>query len=264
MTHQEPIHVVTTQWGTKYTEQDVNKLFSMIRRNTTLPICFHVFSNEELPGLHPDIQKHPKPPLEMPEVCRKRNYRKTVGLCDPNLAGLTGKRIFVFDLDVLIMDNIDDLLTYPKGDTFYIINDWNTRGDHVGQGSCYSLVVGTVGFVKEIFEADPMKVYNKFASATQQYLSEVLIQKYGKLTFWPEEWFQSFQYHCLPPMLLRHFVTPRRPKKGTKVLAFHGSPGVQEAIAGQWSKPGTGKKAEGWKRIYKACKPTPWIEEYWR
>jgi hypothetical protein len=263
MNTKETIHIVASQWGTAYNEQDANNLFAMICRNTSFPICFHLFSNEPLPDLNPKILKHPEPALNVPKEHSRRNYRKTVGLCDNALAGLTGKRIFIFDLDVLIVGNLDELFTYPQGEQFYIIKDWKQRDGTVGQGTCFSFVVGTFGFVKEKFEADPMAVISKYGSATQQFLSMMLIQKFGKLTFWPESWFQSFRYHCLPSPLLRRFLTPVRPKCGTKVLAFHGHPDIRDAIQGQWSKPGTGKEAKGLKKLYKACKATPWIEEYW-
>lgn len=263
MANQEPIHIAASLWGTIYNEQDANNLYSMICRNTSFPVCFHLFSVEPLPGLNPKILKHPEPDLNVPSAHRKRNYRKTIGLCDPNLAGLAGKRIFVFDLDVLIMSNLDELFTYPEGDQFYIIKDWKHKDGSVGQGTCFSFVVGTFGFVKEAFEADPEAVVNQYGSATQQYLSKKLIEKYGKLNFWPEEWFQSFRYHCLPPALLRSISTPQRPKPETKVLAFHGCPGIRDAILGQWSDPGYGKAPKGWKRLYKTCRPTPWVKEYW-
>jgi hypothetical protein len=32
MTTQEPVHVATIQWGTLYTGEDVNKLFSMVKK----------------------------------------------------------------------------------------------------------------------------------------------------------------------------------------------------------------------------------------
>ena len=262
--NQKPVHVVTTQWGTAYASLDVNNLYSMIKRNTTREICFHLFSNEELPGLLPGVSQHPEPDLNVPEKHRNKNYRKTVGLCDDNLAGLTGERIFVFDLDVLITGNLDELFAYPQGDTFYIINDWNTRGDHVGQGSCYSLVVGTAGFVKDIFEADPMTAINEFGTATQQFLSKVLIEKYDKLTFWPDEWFRSFRFHCLPWGPLRHFITPRKPGPETKMVAFHGQPGLRDAIIGRWAAPRESKGGKGWKKLYKTCRPTAWVEELWR
>jgi hypothetical protein len=179
------------------------------------------------------------------------------------LGNLTGQRVFFFDLDVLILDDLDDLFAYPDGDKFYIIRDWNTRGSHVGQATCYSFVVGTLGFIRERFEADPETVINKFGTASQEYLSHMVIEKFGPLNFWPTRWFQSFRFHCLPFSFLRHFMTPRLPKAGTKVLAFHGHPDIHDAIVGRWSPPNNKKAARGWKKIYKACKPTPWIKDYW-
>ena len=263
MTNQEPIHVITILWGNAYGEEDVNKLYSMICRNTSFSVHFHLFSNESLPNINPEILKYPEPVLSVSVDHRRYNYRKTVGLCDNELAGLKGKRVFFFDLDVLVMDNLDELFTYPKDDQFYIINDWNTRGDTVGQATCYSYIVGTLGFIKEAFESAPDAVINRFKTATQQYLSMMLIQKHGKLNFWPEAWFQSFRYHCLPIGPLRHICMPHLPKLGTKVLAFHGHPDIHDALMGRWSKPGIGKSARGWKKLYKACKPTPWINKYW-
>ncbi len=263
MIDREPIHIVASLWGTAYNEKDVNNLYAMICRNTSRAICFHLFTPETLPELHPEILKHPETALNVPEEHQQKNYRKTVGLCDDQLAGLTGKRIFVFDLDVLIMGNLDELFAYPEGDQFYIIKDFKKRDGTIGQGTCFSFVVGAFGFVKEAFEIDPEAVINQYGTATQQFLSKMLIEKYGKLTFWPEAWFQSFRYHCLPPLLLRHIRTPAKPKTGTKVLAFHGNPGIRDAIRGRWSEPNARKAPKGWKKIYKACKPTLWIEEYW-
>ena len=264
MSTKPPIHVICIQWGSAYAAQDINHLFSMIRRNTSLPIRFHLFSNEPPENLLPEIEQHPEPGLNVSAEYNRHNYRKEVGLCDDTLAGLTGERVFFFDLDVLIMGNLDDLFSYPKDDKFYIINDWNTRGDHVGQATCYSFVVGTLGFVKKAFEADPEPVLGEFGTASQEYLSAKVIEQFGPLNFWPKEWVQSFRYHCLPNPLLRHFKTPKPPKAGTKVLAFHGHPDVQDAIDGRWGRPGDRKAAKGWKKLYKVCQPTPWVKDHWR
>lgn len=258
------IHVICIHWGTAYRAEDINTLYSMVHRNSSLPICFHLFSNTPPDGLLSDIEVHPEPGLMVPVEFNRHNYRKEAGLCDDSLAGLTGQRVFFFDLDVVITDNLDQLFTYPEGDGFYIINDWNTKGDHVGQASCYSFVVGTLGFVKEAYEADPLPILNRFGTASQEYLSAKVIERYGPLKFWPDEWFQSFRYHCLPHALFRWLKTPIPPKPGTKVLAFHGHPDIQDAIEGKWGRPGDRKRAKGWKKIYKHCKPTPWILQFWR
>jgi len=262
MSKQQPIHIITILWGTAYSQDDVNHLYSMIKYNTSLPIAFHLFSDEDLPSLNPEIIRHPQPAMNIRPEHQRHAYRKEAGLCDDTLGGLTGQRVFFFDLDVLIMDNLDDLFTYPKDDKFYIIKDWNTHGEHVGQATCYSFIVGRLGFIKEAFDTDPVPIVTRFGSASQEYLSSQVIEKFGSLNFWPEEWFQSFRFHCLPWGPLRHFITPHLPKKGTKVLAFHGRPNIPDALIGRWSEPECRKAAKGWKKLYKACRPTPWINDY--
>ncbi|TYP00054.1 hypothetical protein EDC39_101214 [Geothermobacter ehrlichii] len=264
MPEKSPVHIISILWGDAYGEEDVNILYAMIRRNTSFPVAFHLFSDEPLPGLNPEIIRHPEPAMDIAPEHNRYAYRKEAGLCADDLGGLQGQRVFFFDLDVLIMDNLDELFAYPQGDGFYIINDWNTKGDHVGQATCYSFVVGTLGYVRTTFEADPEPIIRQYGTASQEYLSAMVIRKYGKLNFWPEAWFRSFKFHCLPWAVLRHFVTPSRPPAGTKVLAFHGHPDIRDAMAGRWSSPDSPKAARGWKRIYKACRPTPWIRDYWR
>ena len=263
MSLDNPINVICIHWGDAYGHQDINTLYSMVVRNTSLPVRFHLFSNSPPEGLNNEIHVHPEPGLDIPSEHNRHNYRKEVGLCDDNLGGLAGERVFFFDLDVVITGNLNELFNYPRGSGFYIINDWNTKGDHVGQASCYSFVVGTLGFVKKSFEEAPLPVLTEYGTASQEYLSAMVIKELGPLNFWPQHWFRSFRYHCLPHPLLRWFKTPKKPGSETKVLAFHGHPDIQDAIEGRWGRPGDRKQARGWKKIYKHCKPTAWILDYW-
>lgn len=164
---------------------------------------------------------------------------------------------------MLITDNIDEFFTLPKDDEFYIINDWNSKGNKVGQASCYSWKGGTLGYIKEYFEENPREVIKEFYTASQEYLSSKVIEKYGKLNFWPDKWCRSFRFHCLPIGILRSFITPKLPK-ATKLVAFHGNPKIGNAIIGEWDGDGH-KKDKKWKSIlYKNLKPTPWIKDYWK
>ena len=258
------INVISILWGTLYSEEDVNRLFSMLQKNSSFPIRFHLFSDEALPNLHPDIVQVPEPSSSVSLAEKPFNYRKEACLCDDNLGNLMGQRVFFFDLDVLIMGNLDALFSYPQGEQFYIINDWNSKGDCVGQATCYSFVVGTLGSIKKDFETNPDAVIQKFGTASQEFLSEKVIQLYGKLHFWPEAWFKSFRFHCLPWGFLRHFLTPSEPPPDTKVLAFHGHPDIRDALIGRWSPPNIKKSSRGWKKLYKSCKPTPRIKAYWQ
>jgi hypothetical protein len=253
-------NVVTIKWGTKYTHIDVNRTYEMVKKNTSFNINLYCLT-DITEGLNPDIKTYPLPKMNMDIKECKYVYRKEAGLCDNNLGDLNGKRVLFLDLDTIITGNIDSFFTLPKDDEFYIINDWNTKGDHIGQASCYSWRVGTLGYVKEHFEKHPRATIKKFHTASQAYLSSKVIEKYGKLYFWPDNWSRSFRFHCLPAGVLRRFIDPKLPK-GTKILAFHGNPKIENAIVGEWS--GCGKVDPLWKKVlYKNLRPAPWIQEYY-
>lgn len=262
------IHVLCIKWGKLYNAADVNKLANGVRRNTTRPINFYCFT-EDAHDLQPDIIVHPLPALDVPPEDRRHAYPKTMGLSADDLIGLTGERVFFFDLDSVIVGNLDELFAYPQDDRVYIINDWNHRrgpkANKVGQASCYSWIVGTLGYIKEYFEAHSKEVLAQYGSASQQFLSNKIVERQGALAFWPEAWFCSYRYHCIPQAFLRRFVTPRMPPQaGLKMIAFHGVPSIPDAIRGEWcSNPHSSKRAKGWKRLYKYVLPAKWIEQYW-
>ncbi len=255
-------NVICIKWGTVYDYDDVNKLYKMVVKNTIHKVNFYCFT-EDSEGLDSGIIVKPLPEMNtIEEYKSKYGYKKEAGLCDNELGGLRGERVFFFDLDVVIVGNLDDFLDYPEDDKFYIINDWNTRGDTVGQATCYSWIVGTLGYIKEYYEQHPKEVVDKFYNASQEYLSSKVIERFGKLNFWPDDWFCSFRFHCMPKFgPMRYFIAPSIPKNmpNLKVINFHGYPKPKEAVMGYWRI----KKGQLWKRIYKYCKPTPWIEKYW-
>ena len=266
----EKYNVICIKWGTAYTADDVNKLHSMICNHTKYKINFYCFT-DDITGLNSDIITQPLPQFQNikqgeEEWAMKYAYRKEAALCDDNLGGLTGKRVFFFDLDSLIVGNLDEFFEYPQDDKFYIINDWHTKGNHVGQASCYSFVVGTLGYVKTYFEKHPKETVEKFYTASQEYLSSKIIEKEGKLNFWPENWFKSFRFHCLPKWYLRSFIAPKLPDvQGLKMIAFHGLPDIADAIKGIWCSDKTnGKYPRGIKKLYKHLLPCPWINDYWK
>lgn len=252
-------NVICIKWGDMYSSEYVNRLYRMVQRNTTYPFRFYCFTDNAT-GLCKEVIPQPMTTLAVKPEENKYAYKKEAGLCADDLGGLNGKRVLYFDLDIVIVGNIDCFFAYPSGNDFVIINDWNTSGDHVGQASCYSWVVGTLGYVKEYFEQHPREVVDKYFTASQEYLSAKVIERFGSLTFWPETWCRSFRFHCLPKGLLRHFITAKIPA-GAKILVFHGSPNPHEALMGVWS---TVVKVPFWKRLYKVVKPTLWINDYWK
>ena len=143
-------NVICIKWGSGYTADYVNRLYNMVDRNSSISFNFYCFTDNGQ-GLIDEVIVKPIPPLDVKSEDNRYAYRKEAGLCDDDLGGLRDQRVLYFDLDIIIVDNIDCFFTFPKGNEFLIINDWNTKGNHVGQASCYSWVVGHLGFVKEYF-----------------------------------------------------------------------------------------------------------------
>ncbi len=257
------VNVICIKWGTLYGPEYVNKLKNMIKRNTNYNVNFHCFT-EVSEGLDSDVNVHPLPVMHMDMADCKWAYRKEAGLCDDNLGGLNGQRVFFFDLDTVIIGNLDPLFSYPIEDKFYIIKDWAHKDGSVGQASLYSWVVGTLGFAKTYFEKNAKPVFEKYYTASQEYLSAKVIEKYGKLNFWPENWVASFRFHCMPIGILRWFITPSIPNwDGLQMISFHGLPSMAEAVIGQWGPKTDRKYPKGFKKIYKHIRPTLWVKCFW-
>lgn len=78
----EPIHIAASLWGTAYNEKDANNLYSMICRNTSREVCFHLFSGNKIDRLYPHGGKFfPKISAEMAIlIYPEKQIRKTTCL----------------------------------------------------------------------------------------------------------------------------------------------------------------------------------------
>lgn len=254
-----PADVICIKWGTKYDAADVNRLRAMVAAHLHRhKLRFHCFTDDPR-GLDPEIRVHPLPPLHLSDPADlKHGYRKEAGLCADDLGGLTGRRVLFLDLDVVITGPLDDLIAYPRGDEVVMIDDWNSPSRPIGQASCYSWRVGTLGAIKRDFEARPREIVARYGTNCQAWLSGQVRARGHTLRFWPAAWCRSFKVHALPHWTLRRWVEPRLPRD-CRVLAFHGEPKMADALAGRWSSAGV----PWFKRIYKTLRPTPWLADYW-
>jgi hypothetical protein len=255
------INIICIKWGSiLYNEKHVNALYEKVKKYTTLPFKFYCFT--EFPqGIDENIIIFPLPTFSVD--IKGWTYRKEAGLCDDNLADLNGERVFFFDLDITITGNLDELFNYPKDEQLYIIEDWYHKKHNVGQASCYTWVVGTLGYIKRDYEKEHIKYFKKFGTGAQEYLSYKIIEKYKKLNFFPAKWFISFKHDCLPVWYLRYFVTPKfKGKETCKVLVFHGTPKIEDAIKGIYKEKNGHHPIFFKKVLYKHFKACKWLEEY--
>jgi len=255
------VNVISIMWdnylgsGIEY----VNKLYrSVVRNSKKYRVNFYCFT-DCLNGFDYGIIMKPLPKLDNP----KHGYLKEIGLCDNNLGDLTGERVFFFDLDNIILDNIDCFFDYVRNDNFYISRDLNHINNNTFGGAyIYSWIVGTLGYIIEDYEKNSDAIINKYHTASQEYLCHKVLERY-QLNFWPIEWTAVFKTHCLPKYwLIRHFVAPKKPDKKTKVLTFGGHPKIKDAIDGKWSTI-NGEEVKWYKKWYKVNLPATWLSEYW-
>ena len=106
-------------YGDKYSVEYVQNLYNMVKRNTTLPLNFVVFTDHV--KMHKmvegdiDVRKFPENDLE--------GWWNKLQLFHPN-TDLPDTTLYM-DLDVVITDNIDCFFTYKPEADFVGMNDFN-------------------------------------------------------------------------------------------------------------------------------------------
>ncbi len=241
--------IVCIKWGTRYPADYVNRLWSMIKRNTARPtrlVCF----TDDADGIDPAVSVFPLPHIVLPEQVMWKPWRK-VSLWQAPLADIEGDALFL-DLDVVITGSLDVFFDYEPEKAFCIAENWSQIGKGIGNTSVYRWRVGTNTHIYNNFMRDG-EAYVKKYRISQKYISGEV----EEMTYWPSSWSASFKHTLLPRWPLNFFRVPVLPKD-TRVVAFTGKPDPDEAEVGKW--PTT----VWWKKLYKHVRVTPWITEHWR
>lgn len=240
--------IICIKWGTRYPAIYANRLFSMIKRNTSRPVRLVCFTDDAA-ELDPKIEAHPLPPISLPERVRWTPWRKLAVWQYP-LASLEGDILFM-DLDVVITGSLDDLFDYKPG-AYLAIDNWTQPGKNVGNTSVFRFRAGAHKHIFDDFERDPEAILSRWR-IEQQYISDTI----SSMAFWPKEWCVSFKHSLLPAWPM-NFLAPAPLPVSAKVVCFTGKPDPDEARDGVWPVEAV------WKRLYKHVRPTPWILEHWR
>jgi hypothetical protein len=240
--------IICMKWGSRYGVDYVNKLASMIRRNTRRPtrtVCF----TDRPQGIEPGVETAPLPPINLPERVQWLGWRK-ISVWQAPLLDLQGDVLFL-DLDIVITGSLDEFFDFEPG-RYCVAKNWSQPQLRVGNTSVYRFPVGRMTYIYDEFNRDPERFLARYRNE-QQYISG----EAKDMVFWPQPWCLSFKHSLLPRWPLNFFLIPKLPE-GTKVVAFTGKPDPHEARDGHW--PVTAL----WKRLYKHVRATPWVAEHWR
>lgn len=250
-----PTNIVCIKWGDRYPPYYVNRLYSGVRRFLSRPFRFLCFT-EKPAGLVPEVEVHPLPeePFEaeivrlMTEPKRKGAWRK-ISLFRPGLAEMEGP-VLGFDIDVCITGPLDDLVDFAPGKVC-MRRDWleARRMRPGGHGSVFRFDPSRHGYLYEAFRADPDGSALRSKGSEQKYTSLTALA-HGDLEYFPSRWIASFKRNAMRYPPLNFLLEPRLPPD-TRVMCFHGTPKMEEAVEGYRG---------AW---YRSTRPAGWLREYW-
>ena len=216
--------IICLKHGDKYNSDYVNKLYNMVQRHCTIPFKFACIT-ENSQGINPNIHIIPTPKAKLSGWW----YKTWVFSNDIPLSGT----LLFFDLDIVIVKNIDNLWSYNQG-SFCIIRDFNRV--HINNfnkfnSSVFRLEKGSLPYVWENLSKD-------WRQSTTMHGDQDWIFRQVKTNykFWPEEWIQSYKWEIRSrtdiiiennKRKFKDIINPKI-KPETSILVFHGDPKPEE------------------------------------
>ncbi len=246
-------NILCLKWGTRYSPEYTNILYHSIKRHLHRPFRF-VCCTDNPEGLDEGIETVPIPPNPAPDkMPHWPNIFLKLAIYKEGFANLKGPTLF-FDVDVVIMEDIDCFFDYHPGE-YCIIHNWIEPHKtifkprpFIGNSSIFRFDAGPKAdsiyqtFLKEIDEALDPKCY----TTEQAFMTHAMKTP----VWWPENWVASYKRTCRPIFPLNLIQAPKKPN--TKVLVFHGNPDPDQAIAGFKGK-----------KLHHRLLPAPWIRDDW-
>jgi hypothetical protein len=217
------LNVICLKHSVKYGPEYVNKLYNMIQRHLTIPHRFVCFTDDPI-GLDTKIEIRSLPAMTIHGWWWKPYLFKL----DHFSAGDT---ILFFDLDMVIVKNIDHLITH-KPNSFVGLRDVGRvfRPGHPKLGSAVmKWPAGQFSHVWTNLEKDLSQ--SKKYQGDQEWIYE---QVKKEIEFYPDDWIRSYKWEIRnrgellglgPRSVFKEVRNPVIPET-TSVLAFHGYPQI--------------------------------------
>jgi len=209
----ELVNVVCLFWGAKYSIDYVNKLYSMVKRNLTVPYQFICYTNHPSLNFSEGIIRKGLPFNQYEGWFNKLTLFS-------NEADLKGNNLYL-DLDVVILENIDELATFGRDDTFGIINDF--KPSIVYNSSIMKFNNITAEHIWKSFKSDETNMLRNHGD--QEIISHYMKES-PHLKIMPDEW--TFSYKWSDRKQPRIY-NPNYERMPGKVAVFHGKPNPHES-----------------------------------
>ncbi len=245
--------VLSMKWGSLYSSEYVNILYTACRKNITGPFRF-VCLTDKPEGLQPEIESFPIPDIGLTAGMWKSGAWAKLGVFKSDLYGLKGRALFI-DLDMVICGSLDPFFEYtPEFVTLDMGVDWRPKPSGRGQPEA-----GTSIFAFNLGEEG--QILERFMAARQKVVEEHVIEQVwvgaaaSSMAYWPVDWVVSFKRHLRQPFGVDLIRPPKAPPPTAHVIAFHGVPRPVDLI---------GKNAGFWDRWpHMGHGQVRWMADYW-
>ena len=247
---------ICVKWGDKFPAYYVNRLLRGIERHYTGDVRF-ICVTDDTTGIDPKVETVPlvRQPFEdaMDEAfktSRRRGAMRKVALFNPDLIPDLEGDVLGFDLDVVITGPLNDLVDFEPGKVCMRF-DWleKKRGRFGGHGSVFKFNPQQHGYLYHDLCENTLKYLEEANFSEQKYTSQRANAR-DDLRFYPDDWIASFKRDAMRMPPLNHILAPKLPDN-TRVMCFHGTPKMEEALVG-YNGP-----------FHRKTVPAPWLSENW-
>ena len=214
-------------YGDKYAVKYVQNLYNMVKRNTTLPINFIVFTD------HVKMHKMVDKDIEIRQFKETdlQGWWNKLQLFHPDtyLPGIT----LYMDLDVVIMGNIDCFYSHEPQLDFCGMNDFNPVSGVWNSSIMRFKQQELHGRIWHKFMSNRPEYLRKFPG-DQNLISDFLLKTPGCDSF-PDSWTQSYKWYDRSGTRYSKQNWTYEHNGESKVAVFHGNPNPHESEQ-EWVK----------------------------
>ncbi len=235
--------ILCMKWGTLYSAEYVNVLFSACRafmRGSFRFVCL----TDDPQGLAEDIEHYPIPDIGLEPADYYHGAWPKISVFSASLYGLSGRALFI-DLDSVICGSLDDMFDYDGELVAIDSQPWGRRpgGPRTGTG-VFSFNLGALPDLVARISKNRATVVEKY-KIEQDYVHGEL----ENIQYWPQSWIRSYKYHLRRPPIVSWFFDAKTPPESAKIIAFHGRPRPIELI-----RPESDRR----------YKLVSWMQDYWQ
>lgn len=246
---------ICVKWGTKYPAEEVNALFSGVKRNTEKPARFFCLTDDPV-GLASDVEilSLEETPLQIQISEAQTRLRRSTGalrkisVFDPELIPDLKGSLMCLDIDILITGNLDGLFQHAP-DKVCMPRPFKAKS-HIetkGEGSVIRFDPKQHNFLFDDMATKTAEML-EFSMGSEQRYTSFAADRNKALAHFPLPWVVSFMRHCRPVRPMNLVLPPREPKDA-RIICFPSEPKAKDAVG-------------GYRRGLKSTRPAPWVKRH--